>query len=171
MFKKWLHIMLLAAMLVGLYISSSQPYEDQNMRGSISDMVDEGKWKERLQDVKLEYGGREISLDERGTAGVIEFFVRKGVHVVTFAALALLWYLVLRHWLAASAALPWSGFLSVMTAVLDEWHQTFTPNRTGLVHDVLLDACGIVAMMVLIGLSNMWSGKKKRDKIRASDPF
>lgn len=170
-FKKMLHVILLVGLLAGLYISSSQPYEDQDIRGQISEMVDESKWQERLQNVRVEYGGREISVDEEGTAGFIEFFLRKAAHFVTFACLALFWYLVLRHWLSAAVALPWSGFLSVMAAALDEWHQTITPNRTGMVNDVLLDAAGIVTMMALIGLFNLWSRKKKRDKIEATDPF
>lgn len=64
--KKWVHILLLAAMLAGLYISSSQPYGEQDMRGPIAEIVDESRWQERLQDVKLQYGGRE---NQRGGAG------------------------------------------------------------------------------------------------------
>lgn len=110
-------------------------------------------------------------MEEQGTAGFIEFLLRKAIHFLTFAFLALFWYLVLRHWISFSAALPWSGFLSVMTAVLDEWHQTFTPDRTGAVNDALLDAAGVVTMVMLIGLIQIWSRRRKRDKMKANDPF
>lgn len=152
----WIFVVLLTSLLTGLHISSSQPYEKQDLRGSIAAVIDEGKWQERLEDVKLTYGGREISVREQGTAGFLEFFLRKGVHFVTFSFLALCWYMVLRGWASHSAALPWSGFLSLVTAALDEWHQTFTPDRTGSVQDVLLDGAGIAVMLVLISIVKRW---------------
>jgi VanZ family protein len=35
---------------------------------------------------------------------------------------------------------------TALIAGADEWHQTFLPNRTGTVWDVLLDCCGVIAM-------------------------
>ncbi|EST53669.1 membrane protein [Brevibacillus panacihumi W25] len=151
-----LHSLLLAAVLIGLFISSSQPYADQDMRGTISKVVDERNWEERLQDITLQYSGREISIEEKGTAGFLEFFLRKGVHFATFAFLAYCWYRVLRYRLAFSTALPWSAFLSLLVAVLDEWHQTFTPDRVGVVQDVLLDLSGSLTMLACICLANLW---------------
>jgi hypothetical protein len=162
---------LLTSLLAGLFLSSSQPYGEQDMRGPIAAIIDEGKWQERLEDVKLQYGGREISVKEQGTAGFLEFLLRKGAHFVTFAFLALCWYMVLSGWISHSAALPWSGFLSVMTAALDEWHQTFTPDRTGSVQDVLLDAAGIATMLGLIAIANLWWRCGKRDKMKAKQPI
>jgi VanZ like family len=159
-YGKLLHIVLLIAVLSGLYLSSSQPYYDQDMRGRISDIVDESKWESRFQDVKLQYGGSEVSVEEKGTAGFIEFLLRKGTHFITFALLAYCWYSVLRYWLPFSMALPWSAFLSLGTAVLDEWHQTFTPDRLGAVNDVLLDATGSLFMLLCITITNKWQMRK-----------
>lgn len=159
-YGKLLHITLLIAVLVGLYISSSQPYADQDMRGKIAEMVDENKWEARFQDVTLQYGGREVSVEEKGTAGFIEFLMRKGIHFCTFAFLAYCWYSVLRYWMSFATALPWSAFLSLGTAVLDEWHQTFTPDRVGAVNDVLLDASGSLFMLACIAVSNIWQVRK-----------
>ena len=33
-------------------------------------------------------------------------------------------------------------FISFLYAVLDEWHQTFVPGRTGSLRDVIIDTCG-----------------------------
>jgi len=157
-----LHSLLLMAVLVGLFISSSQPYADQDMRGTISKVVEEESWANRFQDVTLQYGGREVSIEEKGTAGFIEFFLRKGVHFATFAFLAYCWYRVLRYRLAFSVALPWSAFLSLLVAVLDEWHQTFTPDRVGEVQDVLLDMSGSLTMLACICLANLWAKASAR---------
>jgi VanZ family protein len=149
-YQRWIDLMLLAGLLTALFISSSQPYYKQDMRGMIGRLVDNEAFEKKWQDVSLQYGGKEIRVEETGAAGFIEFFIRKGTHFVTFAALALLYYRVLRHRCSFSAALPWSGFLSVITALLDEWHQTFTPDRTGMLTDVLLDAAGVCTMLLLI---------------------
>jgi len=34
--------------------------------------------------------------------------------------------------------------------IADEWHQTFLPNRTGSVWDVLLDCCGALTLEALV---------------------
>lgn len=56
----------------------------------------------------------------------------------------------LRTWRIKSAV---TAILSTAcVASLDEWHQTFLPNRTGLAADVLLDTCGATALCLLIAL-------------------
>ena len=35
-------------------------------------------------------------------------------------------------------------------ASLDELHQTYLPNRTGSLWDVLLDCCGAIALQLLV---------------------
>jgi hypothetical protein len=116
------------------------------------------------------FRGKDVSVEEKGTAGFIEFIIRKGVHFTVFALLALSWYGVLRYRLSFAVALPWSAFLSVMTAVFDEWHQTFTPDRTGMVSDVLLDASGSVTMLLIISLIHVYAGRKARNKIGYAQP-
>jgi hypothetical protein len=149
-YRIWIDLMLLGGLLIALSISSSQPYYKQDMRGMIERYVDDEALVERWQDISLQYGGKEISVDETGAAGFIEFFIRKATHFITFAALAWLYYRVVRHKSSFSVALPWSGFLSVITALIDEWHQTYTPGRTGMLADVLLDSAGACTMLLLI---------------------
>jgi hypothetical protein len=149
-YRFWIDLMLLCGLLIAVCFSSSQPYSKQDMRGMIERFVDDEALGERWQGISLQYGGKVISVDETGVAGFIEFFIRKGTHFVSFAALAWLYYRVLRHRCTFSTALPWSGFLSVLTALLDEWHQTFTPDRTGMLADVLLDSAGICVMLLFL---------------------
>ncbi|USG66682.1 VanZ family protein [Brevibacillus ruminantium] len=155
-------IILLIAIIAGLYISSSQPYSQQDLRGPISQYVDENAVSEQWKDFSFRYGKSEVSIDNTGAAGMIEFFLRKGTHFTVFALLTAAWYRVLRQRLTAQSALPWSGFLSLTLAVLDEWHQTFTPDRTGQVADVVLDGTGIVTMLLVIAAGIRWKSKKSK---------
>jgi len=79
----------------------------------------------------------------------IHHYIRKSGHFLGYGALGLAWLRAL--WLS----LPRYRFLFVaelalagtaLVASLDEWHQTFLPNRTGSPWDVLLDSCGALFM-------------------------
>ena len=83
---------------------------------------------------------------------VIHHLIRKCGHFFGYGALGLLW---LRAWWMT---LPHSRFLqdtllallgSSLVASLDEWHQSYLPNRTGSAWDVLLDCLGAIALLLL----------------------
>lgn len=94
--------------------------------------------------------------------------IRKGMHVVEFAVLALLWYRGLswgkRGWQPA-AALAAFGF-AVLTGMADEIHQAFVPSRTASAMDVAWDSlgalCGLAGWGVLAGGLRP---KKERDPL------
>ena len=73
--------------------------------------------------------------------------IRKAAHVTEYAVLAVLWKLA---W-APLGRMSWMPALalSVLTAVLDELHQSTTSTRTGSAADVLLDTAGAGAGLVL----------------------
>jgi len=78
--------------------------------------------------------------------------LRKVGHVAEYAVLALLWCRAIRSsrtlgprasaWTALAAALAW--------ALLDEWHQSTLPSRTGSVSDVALDGAGAAAALLVL---------------------
>jgi VanZ family protein len=81
--------------------------------------------------------------------GAIHHYIRKSGHFLGYGALGLAW---LRAWWMT---FPRFRFLfeaglalaaTALVASLDEWHQTFLPNRTGTPWDVLLDCCGALFM-------------------------
>jgi len=164
----FLYAILLLGVLLGLFYSSSQPYEKQDLRGTLSRFLDDDRLQERWGHISFPYGKKEISIEEVGAAGFVEFFIRKGTHFLTFALLTFLLYRLFAHVAPVQTALPWSGFLAVIIAMLDEWHQTFTPNRTGMLTDVLLDTAGICTMLLLVGMRHklMRRKRKNRDKNR-----
>jgi VanZ family protein len=78
------------------------------------------------------------------------WLLRKAGHVVEYAVLALLW----RRALAAPGApAPWRRplVLAVLTAALDEAHQSTIPARSGSVADVGLDS-GAAAVALLVAV-------------------
>ena len=84
---------------------------------------------------------------------IIHHYIRKSGHFVGYGLLGLAW---LRAWWMT---LPRLRYLQVavlgllgtaLVASCDEWHQTFLPNRTGSVWDVLLDCCGAITLELLV---------------------
>ena len=84
---------------------------------------------------------------------VVHHLVRKSGHFIGYGALGAAW---LRAWWMT---LPRLRFFSdatlallgtALVASLDEWHQSYLPNRTGSVWDVLLDCAGAIAMILAV---------------------
>ena len=91
-----------------------------------------------------------------GTLDAVQWVVRKLGHCTEFGILALLFWLALRGslwrridpWDRRSV---WGGwFLAVVYAVSDEWHQSFVATRQGQAMDVLIDAFGATAAVLLL---------------------
>lgn len=84
---------------------------------------------------------------------VIHHYMRKSGHFLGYGFIGLAW---LRAWWMT---LPQSRFLhdallalagTATVASLDEWHQSYLPNRTGTSLDVLLDCCGAITLQLLV---------------------
>jgi VanZ family protein len=84
---------------------------------------------------------------------VIHSLIRKSGHFFGYGALGMIW---LRAWwmtLPRSSFLPDASLALLGTALVascDEWHQSYLPNRTGSVRDVLLDCSGAIALQLAI---------------------
>ena len=88
-------------------------------------------------------------IDIKGEAE--EKFFYKTAHFLAYGMLAWLWWRAL----ASERQTPWSLLgiafaLTTLYGVSDEFHQTFVPGRHGKAVDVLFDASGALAMLVLI---------------------
>lgn len=74
----------------------------------------------------------------RSWLDILPFLLAKTLHFTGYAGLTGLLMLTLdRHWRVAVA-------LMILHGIGTEIGQTFVPNRTGKVTDVLLDSCGIL---------------------------
>jgi VanZ family protein len=82
--------------------------------------------------------------------------LRKTGHFIGYFTLSVLLF---RSWratfprLSTQWCLQWATIALLSTslvAMLDEWHQTFLPSRTGLVRDVILDSTAALAAQLIL---------------------
>lgn len=156
--------LLLAFVVMGvLYYSSSMSYQDQTVQPLLNQWLENEPLRGLLERVEFMYAGREVSVSSSGYIGFVEFFIRKGAHFVSYFFLGLFWYLGLRNkvnnpYLTVLLAV----MLSIGYASFDELRQSFHPNRTALMEDVILDTAGAVVGIVI----GLLSTKPKRGKSR-----
>ncbi|MDW8050969.1 MAG: VanZ family protein [Armatimonadota bacterium] len=83
---------------------------------------------------------------------LINFLFRKTGHGVGYMLLTLLGYWAMRAGFekAPKHALYLAALFSLLRAVVDEVQQSFVPERSGTVRDVLIDGVGIALAMWLI---------------------
>ncbi len=81
------------------------------------------------------------------TFGTVDYFVKKGGHMLGYAVLALLFRRAL-GWQKRLPAIPW--LLAVTYALLDEFHQSLVPGRHPSLVDVFLFDGGGAALGLLL---------------------
>ncbi len=55
--------------------------------------------------------------------------------------------------------------VTVITAALDEIHQTFIPSRSGRWQDVVLDTCGAVVLQVMVYFFSRWALNRRSERL------
>ncbi|MGA4718476.1 VanZ family protein [Fictibacillus nanhaiensis] len=126
-----------------IFYASSQPYEKQDLRPTLSANLDLTIIETLFSSVELHYAGDEISVEALGAAHFLEFFIRKAAHFITYFVLGFLMYRALKHYLLNNRS-TWliAWFMTILYAISDEIHQGFTPNRSPHIEDVMIDATG-----------------------------
>jgi VanZ family protein len=95
-------------------------------------------------------------------------FVRKAAHFAEYALLALLAARAFRSSSRSTLARRWwlaSFVLVALVALVDEYHQSFVPARTGTVYDSLLDMAGGATALACAAL---WLARRERKQAVAS---
>ena len=99
---------------------------------------------------------------------MLHHYIRKTGHFVGYGTMGLLW---LRAWWMS---LPRAPFLldallallgTTVVASLDEFHQSFLPNRTGIPSDVLLDCCGATVLLLILLLLRVLMSKRRLERV------
>jgi VanZ family protein len=106
----------------------------------------------------------------------LHHFLRKAGHVTGYGILCLLafraWFHTLGGVLQKSLRARCAGLalgLTLLTAILDEWHQSFDPARTSSALDVGFDmAGGVVFLILALFLFRLWSTDPRADMEAAS---
>ncbi|WP_412977153.1 VanZ family protein [Ornithinibacillus sp. 179-J 7C1 HS] len=136
-----------------IFISSSTPYEKQDIKPYLTGVIDFSFIRPYLSWVSFYYNQSEVSIAALGENGFIEFFIRKGAHFGSFFILTILITIALRKTLEwnLQKILVVSFSIAFAYAIIDEVHQGFTPNRTPYYGDVLIDGFGaIIACFILL---------------------
>ncbi|MBT2216081.1 VanZ family protein [Virgibacillus dakarensis] len=160
--KIWYWLLPLTWMGV-IFYASAQPYEKQDMKPFLTNMVDLSFLAPYLDWVSLSYHQSEVSVDVLGVAGFIEFFIRKGAHVTVFFVLMLLFLAAVRKTTSCTfpVSISLSFTLTVAYAGLDEFHQGFTAGRTPYAGDVVLDSFGAFMALLLLIYVHLLKRKKR----------
>lgn len=168
--KDNLYIVLALAIMVILFYSSSQPYEEQSITPMLDQLLAKEPLKNLLSPIHFNYATSEISIHALGYSKFVEFFIRKAAHFGTYFLLALFWFLGLKNKLASQGlAIFISWLLATGYAAMDEFHQGITPNRTPLLQDIQLDSIGaatgiILAVLFFAFYKTNYKSKKKYRK-------
>lgn len=80
-----------------------------------------------------------------------DFIFKKSAHVVEYAILCLLLYRgFLAYKIKSNKAIFFAIFISVLYALSDEYHQSFTPGREPKIRDVGFDTLGSLISMYVV---------------------
>jgi VanZ family protein len=136
-----------------IFYASSQPYEKQDLRPTISNHIDLEIVETLFSSIVIQYAGDEISINELGTAQFIEFFIRKSAHFFVYLGLGFLIYRALSiYFINNRLTFVSSWVLTILYAISDEIHQGYTPNRSPHLEDVMIDTAGGLFGIVLAWL-------------------
>lgn len=150
--RKYLYWLLAICWIGVIFYVSGQPYEKQDIKPYLSGKLDLSFMEPLLGWISFSYNHAEVSVVSLGINGFIEFFIRKGTHVAVFFLLLCFFYLALKKACTISLipAISISFFLTVAYAILDEFHQGFTSNRTAYIGDVFIDSFGALLAVFLL---------------------
>jgi VanZ family protein len=76
--------------------------------------------------------------------------LRKGGHFLGYGIFGYLWFHAFSATFPNGTRIIWAGLAiacAFLIASLDEWHQSFSPARTGHFGDVVLDTCGALVLV------------------------
>lgn len=152
-----------ALIMLILFISSSQTYEQQSQIGLLQSLLKNEPFKDQLNGISFVYGGSEVSIAASGYFKFVEFFIRKGAHFGTYFVMGWGLFLGTRNKTKLTALPMILAWLSATGyAATDEFHQMLTGGRTPLFQDVMLDSVGAATAIVLTFLVGLIFTKRKR---------
>ena len=154
--KKSIFFVIVSLLIVAIF--SNMSYEQQTIVPTLRDLLKDKPLESWLSQFEFHYWGRTITVETRGYFYVVEFLIRKATHFFGYGILAVIFYYFYRK---LSWRLPTLlAFVSIVTiASLDEFRQSMIPGRSGLVDDVILDACGAFTLLLCVKLFS-WSYHK-----------
>lgn len=147
--KKITFLVIVAVAVVAF--ASSMTYEQQTIVPTLREFLQNRPFEALLSNIEITYWGKLISVETRGYYYFVEFLIRKATHFTGYGLIAVLFYFFYRKlaWRVPVILAIGSVFL---LASLDELRQRFTPGRTGIFDDVLIDTAGAVTFLIVLHL-------------------
>jgi VanZ family protein len=92
------------------------------------------------------------SIPNLGTSLSCDFILRKIAHIAEYFVLTLLLWIAFKGSFGMNTVslFIYPALVSFLYAALDEFHQSFVPSRSGNIHDVLIDAIGIISFYIVL---------------------
>ncbi|WP_199620925.1 VanZ family protein [Paenibacillus alkalitolerans] len=145
--------------IVVIFYLSSQPYQKQTIIPYLKSHLSENSLKNKLPDVTINYNKIHI-VAKKQPFHFMEFLFRKSAHFFVYGVLGLLISLALSSYKGNPA---WKIFIVVIftaiIAVMDEWNQSASSSRTGVIQDVGVDLAGscigLALGMAIVKLKNL----------------
>lgn len=162
--RKYLYWLFPTIWMTVIFCFSSQPYEKQNIQPYLTSAIDLNFLEPYINWITFTYHQSEVSVEGLGLYGFIEFFIRKGAHVFVFFILCCFFYFALKQTttMKFTYQLVISFGLTFLYACFDEFHQSFTENRTAYIGDVFLDGFGGgLAILFLVVLFHVKTKRKR----------
>lgn len=150
--KKMLVLVLCGIAIV--ILASSMSYQQQTIIPTLKNLLQDKPFENWLSQFEFHYWGTIISVETRGYYNFVEFLVRKATHFFGYGILAVIFYFFY-------SKIKWRlpaifAFLTIVgIASLDEYRQSMIPGRTGIVSDVIIDACGAFVLITVIKFSQL----------------
>lgn len=157
---KKLVVVLLIIILAGLFVSSSQTYEQQTIVPKLQQLLPTQPFEESLSMLQIPYWGHIISVEERGYYYFLEFLIRKSAHFFAFGALAAIIFWLLPKRVPFRFVI--AAFVTFLAASADEFHQYLTGGRTATWQDVALDMFGALVFLIIVQLIASIRSKSRR---------
>lgn len=141
-------ILLVVLGLLIVFIASSMTYKQQTIIPELQTLLKDEPFKDTLSKIEIPYWGMTVSVETRGYYHFVEFLIRKATHFTGYGILGVIFYALYRKLKLLFA--PLSAVLSVfIIGGLDELRQRFTPGRTGIFDDVLIDTAGAILFVTI----------------------
>lgn len=153
------YIVLLVIALLVLLVATNTSYEQQSVVPELKTLLKDEPFKDVLSHIEFTYGDKVYSIEARGYYLFVEFFIRKATHLFGYGFIGLMLFLLYSKKLKRPVL--WSIVSAAILAALDEYNQSKTPGRLGMVEDVLLDVLGAVLFVGLASLVQQFKTKKK----------
>jgi VanZ family protein len=152
-------IIALVVLLSILFISSGQTYEQQSIVPDLEEWLSEKPLESVLSKLEIPYWGIKVSIEERGYYYFIEFLIRKSAHFFIFGFIAISIYSVLPN---IKYHMLTTTFITLLVAILDEYHQFLTGGRTPSSQDVILDMLGAVTTLLVFRFIGIFTRKRTK---------